>query len=89
VTGTPLQNKWGDLYGLMLFLGLSPLNDRTYWGRCIERPLKSRQEAGLKALKVKGRKHIVCVCVCVVGVASSRRTNRQKLIQGKQEGWLK
>ena len=52
ITGTPLQNKLGDLFGLMVFLGLKPLNDKSYWNPFVERPLKNRQETGLKTLKV-------------------------------------
>jgi SWI/SNF-related matrix-associated actin-dependent regulator of chromatin subfamily A3 len=36
----------------MMFLRLEPLQDRTWWQRCMERPLKQREERGLKRLQV-------------------------------------
>lgn len=44
--------RLSDVFGIVVFLGLSPLNDKGYWRRCIERPLKARSDSGLKALKV-------------------------------------
>ena len=60
MTGTPLQNRVGDVHGLLVFLGLKPLDDRAFWRRCIERPLKQRNSSGLTALKV-------CVNVALEG----------------------
>jgi hypothetical protein len=44
--------RLSDVFGICVFLGLAPLNDKSYWRRCIERPLKARSDSGLKALKV-------------------------------------
>lgn len=52
VTGTPVQNRVRDLLSVMMFLRLEPLQDRTWWQRCMERPLKQREERGLKRLQV-------------------------------------
>jgi hypothetical protein len=52
VTGTPLQNRIGDVFGLLVFLGLKPLDDKAFWRRCVERPLKQRDSRALLTLKV-------------------------------------
>ncbi|KAF6264805.1 SNF2 family N-terminal domain-containing protein [Scenedesmus sp. NREL 46B-D3] len=52
VTGTPLQNRLADVYGLLVFLGLKPLDDRAFWRRCVERPLRQRDSRALLTLKV-------------------------------------
>jgi hypothetical protein len=44
--------RLSDVFGIVVFLGLTPLSDKGYWRRCIERPLKNRSDSGLKALKV-------------------------------------
>jgi hypothetical protein len=41
------------VFGIVVFLGLKPLDDKGFWRRCIERPLKARSDSGLKALKVR------------------------------------
>ncbi|CAI7827322.1 unnamed protein product, partial [Closterium sp. NIES-53] len=46
VTGTPVQNQLGDLFSLLCFLRLDPLNDRSIWTRAIERPMRERQHIG-------------------------------------------
>jgi len=52
VTGTPLQNRLSDVFGLMVFLGLKPLCDKPFWRATVERPLKVRDPKGLMTLKV-------------------------------------
>ncbi|CAI5470112.1 unnamed protein product [Closterium sp. Yama58-4] len=52
VTGTPVQNQLGDLFSLLCFLHLDPLNDRSIWTRAIERPMRERQHIGLDRLRV-------------------------------------
>jgi len=38
VTGTPIgKHGFEDLYGLMVFLGLSPWNERTWWKNACHR----------------------------------------------------
>ncbi|KAI8473525.1 MAG: SNF2 family N-terminal domain-containing protein [Monoraphidium minutum] len=57
VTGTPLQNRnrnrVGDLFSIMCFLGVEPLNDRPFWRRLLERPLKGHDERGLMRLQAR------------------------------------
>lgn len=38
VTGTPISRGLEDLQGLLAFLQLSPYENRTWWGRCIQKP---------------------------------------------------
>lgn len=42
VTGTPLQNKWHDLFALFRFLHVKPYGTYDGWMRLIEKPLTSR-----------------------------------------------
>jgi hypothetical protein len=40
---------------LLAFLGLKPLDDRAFWRRCVERPLRQRDSRVLLTLKVRRR----------------------------------
>lgn len=51
VTGTPIQNTARDLFSLMQFLQLEPLNDSSYWRRTLERPLTNGDPSGLTRLQ--------------------------------------
>lgn len=55
VTGTPLQNRLPDIHGLMYFLCLRPLNDKSMWKRCVDRPMRQLDSRGLLTVKVGGR----------------------------------
>eukprot|EP00850_Spirogloea_muscicola_P022384 SM000291S10862 [mRNA] locus=s291:15897:20739:+ [translate_table: standard] len=52
VTGTPIQNKLADLYSLMSFLHLQPLDEQSFWLRTIERPLTYGDPKGYNRLRV-------------------------------------
>lgn len=39
----------------MCFLRVAPLDDRGYWRRCLERPLRAHDERGLMRLQVPPR----------------------------------
>eukprot|EP00850_Spirogloea_muscicola_P000402 SM000001S04804 [mRNA] locus=s1:2261449:2268312:- [translate_table: standard] len=52
VTGTPIQNKLADLYSLMSFLHLQPLDEQSFWLRTIERPLTYGDPKGYDRLRV-------------------------------------
>jgi len=69
VTGTPLINKIGDIYGLVSFLQIQPFSELKWWRRMIERPAQAGNLQGVtrlcqllgdfllrrtKALQVKG-----------------------------------
>ncbi|KAH9547320.1 hypothetical protein CY35_11G028300 [Sphagnum magellanicum] len=51
VTGTPIQNTARDLFTLMQFLRLEPLNESSFWRRTVERPLMSGDSSGLARLQ--------------------------------------
>ncbi|KAJ7555457.1 hypothetical protein O6H91_05G038800 [Diphasiastrum complanatum] len=51
VTGTPIQNSYKDLFSLMMFLKLQPLNDRYFWTHTIQRPLLSGERSGFSRLQ--------------------------------------
>lgn len=53
VSGTPIQNTARDLFSLMKFLRLEPLNDSSYWRRIVERPLTNGDLSGLARLQVR------------------------------------
>jgi hypothetical protein len=51
-----------DLFALMAFLGVKPLDDRDYWRRLLERPLKKGDERGLMRLQVaRGSRGVGCL----------------------------
>lgn len=52
VTGTPIQNTARDLFSLMQFLQLEPLDDKSFWRRTVERPLMSGDPSGLARIQV-------------------------------------
>eukprot|EP00249_Psilotum_nudum_P023028 c28730_g1_i2 orf=268-2055(+) len=51
VTGTPIQNSAKDLYSLVMFLKLQPLDDRSFWNRTLQRPLLSGDASGFARLQ--------------------------------------
>jgi len=42
VSGTPIQRGLEDIYGLMLFLGVSPYENRQWWDRGINPETKKQ-----------------------------------------------
>jgi SWI/SNF-related matrix-associated actin-dependent regulator of chromatin subfamily A3 len=51
LTGTPVQNKLDDVFALIKFLKLSPLDDKTTWTEFIGSPVKYGQPLGVARLQ--------------------------------------
>lgn len=51
VSGTPISRSCADLYGLMLFLDISPYSDRAYWRQIIEAPMERGHRHAEEILK--------------------------------------
>lgn len=51
VSGTPISRSCADLYGLMLFLDISPYSDRSYWRQIIEHPIERGHRHAEEILK--------------------------------------
>jgi SNF2 family DNA or RNA helicase len=51
LTGTPFVNRAQDIYSLLSFLGMEPLDNRQIFQRAISQPLQNGQEIGLARLR--------------------------------------
>lgn len=51
LTGTPFVNRPGDIYSLLNFLGVEPLNDVSIFRRAITQPMKEGNDIGLSRLR--------------------------------------
>ena len=51
LTGTPFVNHPGDIYSLLNFLGVEPLNDASIFRRAITQPMKDGNDVGLSRLR--------------------------------------
>ncbi|KAL0580823.1 hypothetical protein V5O48_001199 [Marasmius crinis-equi] len=51
LTGTPVQNKLDDVFALIKFLRLSPLDDKTVWTEHVGSPVKFGQTQGIMRLR--------------------------------------
>ena len=72
LTGTPVQNKLDDLFALIKFLGLSPLDDKSTWMEFIGSPVKYGQALGITRLQT------VMKCITL------RRTKETRARDGKK-----
>ncbi|KIK70785.1 hypothetical protein GYMLUDRAFT_32838 [Collybiopsis luxurians FD-317 M1] len=52
LTGTPVQNKLDDVFALIKFLRLSPLDDKNAWTEWIGSPVKFGQPLGIARLQM-------------------------------------
>ncbi|KZS95776.1 hypothetical protein SISNIDRAFT_494062 [Sistotremastrum niveocremeum HHB9708] len=71
LTGTPVQNKLDDVYALIKFLRIEPLDDKALWTEYIGAPVKFGQTLGI------GRLQTVMKCVTL------RRTKESKTEKGE------
>jgi SWI/SNF-related matrix-associated actin-dependent regulator of chromatin subfamily A3 len=51
LTGTPLVNSSDDIFSLLSFLGVEPLNEKAIFSRSITQPIKNGDEIGLTRLR--------------------------------------
>ena len=51
ITGTPFVNSSDDIYSLLSFLGVEPLDEKTIFNRAITQPIKQGDEIGLTRLR--------------------------------------
>ncbi|KAJ4485943.1 SNF2 family N-terminal domain-containing protein [Lentinula aciculospora] len=72
LTGTPVQNKLDDVYALIKFLRLKPLDDKNVWTEWIGSPVKFAQPIGVARLQM------VMKCITL------RRTKESTTEDGKR-----
>lgn len=72
LTGTPVQNKLDDVFALIKFLRLDPLDDKNVWTEYIGTPVKYGQSLGVVRLQT------VMKCITL------RRTKDSKASDGKK-----
>ncbi|KZT02408.1 uncharacterized protein LAESUDRAFT_730152 [Laetiporus sulphureus 93-53] len=72
LTGTPVQNKLDDVYALIKFLRLEPLDDKAVWTEFIGTPVKYGQPLGVVRLQT------IMKCITL------RRTKESKAEDGKR-----
>ncbi|KDR85370.1 hypothetical protein GALMADRAFT_355560 [Galerina marginata CBS 339.88] len=72
LTGTPVQNKLDDVFALIKFLRLDPLDDKNIWTEYIGSPVKFGQELGVARLQT------IMQCITL------RRTKETKAPDGKK-----
>ena len=51
VTGTPIQNKYDDLFSLLHFLQVKPYGDLDHWNSQIMKPIRNKDEKGSMILQ--------------------------------------
>lgn len=72
LTGTPVQNKLDDVFALIKFLRLRPLDDKNVWTEFIGTPVKFGQPLGIARLQT------IMKCITL------RRTKESKTEDGKK-----
>ncbi|CCL98504.1 uncharacterized protein FIBRA_00503 [Fibroporia radiculosa] len=74
LTGTPVQNKLDDVYALVKFLRLSPLDDKGVWTEFIGTPVKYGQPLGVARLQT------IMKCITLRRTKESRAEDGRKIL---------
>ncbi|KAJ6475543.1 SNF2 family N-terminal domain-containing protein [Mycena sanguinolenta] len=74
LTGTPVQNKLDDVFALIKFLRLDPLDDKNVWTEYIGNPVKFGQDVGVARLQ------IIMKCITLRRTKESRNQDGTKIL---------
>jgi len=72
LTGTPFVNRADDVYSLLSFLGVEPLDNRTVFRRAITQEIKNGNEIGLTRLRT---------CMGCVSLRRSKQNVNVKMVE--------
>lgn len=75
LTGTPVQNKLDDVYALIKFLRLAPLDDKSIWTEYVGGPVKFNQPIGVARLQT------IMKCITLRRTKESRGTDGEKILE--------
>ncbi|KAJ6519651.1 SNF2 family N-terminal domain-containing protein [Mycena sanguinolenta] len=74
LTGTPVQNKLDDVFALIKFLRLDPLDDKNVWTEYIGSPVKFGQAVGVARLQ------IIMKCITLRRTKESKKQDGTKIL---------
>ena len=74
LTGTPVQNKLDDVFALVKFLRLEPLDNKSAWTEYIGTPVKYGQPLGIARLQ------IIMKCITLRRTKESRGQDGQRIL---------
>ncbi|KAI0068288.1 hypothetical protein BV25DRAFT_1793096 [Artomyces pyxidatus] len=74
LTGTPVQNKLDDIFALIKFLKLDPLDDKATWTEFIGTPVKYGQPLGVARLQS------IMKCITLRRTKESKSSNGQRIL---------
>jgi SWI/SNF-related matrix-associated actin-dependent regulator of chromatin subfamily A3 len=74
LTGTPVQNKLDDVFALIKFLRLAPLDDKATWTEFIGTPVKYGQPLGVARLQT------IMKCITLRRTKETRAQDGQKIL---------
>ncbi|KAF5374992.1 hypothetical protein D9758_000446 [Tetrapyrgos nigripes] len=74
LTGTPVQNKLDDVFALIKFLRITPLDDKSVWTEFIGTPVKFGQDLGVVRLQT------VMKCITLRRTKESKTQDGQRIL---------
>ncbi|CAK5264607.1 unnamed protein product [Mycena citricolor] len=74
LTGTPVQNKLDDVFALIKFLRLEPLDDKNVWTEYIGSPVKFGQALGVARLQM------IMKCITLRRTKESKKQDGSKIL---------